>query len=76
MDSLQRFLLFSKTGLQGLVNMLLLLGRTPFLFHLIDSSQLHRPYANNNVENLLKLYPPPSTTHMINLHFEPTLNTE
>lgn len=56
--------------------MLILLGRTQFLFNLIDSSQLHQAYANYNAENLLKLYPSPPTIHMINLHFEPTLNTE
>lgn len=56
--------------------MLILLGRTQFLFHLIDSSQLHLAYANYNVDSLLKLRPFPPTIHMINLHFEPTLNTE
>lgn len=60
--------------------MLILLGRTWFLFHhLRDSSQLHQVYANYAVEIffLLKLHPfSPQPYNMINLHFEPTLNTE
>lgn len=64
-----------QTSLQGHVDILILLGRR-VISSFNRQHQLHWAYANSLHYDLLELRPSAPTTHTINLHFEPTLNTE
>lgn len=65
-----------QTSLQGHVDILILLGRTVLISSFNRQHQLHWAYANSLHYDLLELHPSAPTTHMIDLHFEPILNTE